>query len=88
MNLVIKRYLYSKGPVERPDLLTAVMDEGNCRLAVQAYFHFEHSKWLRDNEILNPNAYYNTGRCEVHGSHCTQFREKNQEPKCDTQSSI
>jgi hypothetical protein len=62
MNLVIKRYLYSKGPVERPDLLTAVMDEGNCRLAVQAYFHFEHSKWLRDNEILNPNAYYNTGK--------------------------
>jgi hypothetical protein len=38
-----------------------------------------------ESQIYHEN---NTGRCEVHGSHCTQFREKNQEPKCDTQSSI
>lgn len=55
-------YDIKSGPVETTDMLAVAPTTGNCRLAVQLYFHYVHGLWFRVDQILCPALFRSTGR--------------------------
>lgn len=53
-------YAFSRGPLPKAELGNNVT-EGNCRLLLQLYFYKKYGKYFSADELLNPNAYLNTG---------------------------
>lgn len=61
MSLPVFSYDLLTGPVETPSDITSPISKGNCRLAVQVYFHYVHGVWLRVDQILCPNLFRSSG---------------------------
>ncbi|MCL5666174.1 MAG: hypothetical protein M1383_00130 [Patescibacteria group bacterium] len=57
-------YEYEKGsgPLQSPELLDSNFTKGNCRTALQLYFYYVHSLFLKPEQILLPEGYKNTGK--------------------------
>lgn len=53
-------YDFRSGPVTSPEELRGVT-RGNCRLAVQVYFHVACGLWLPPEQVLDPTFYRSTG---------------------------
>ena len=60
MKLPIFSYSYHAGPLPEAKLNENIK-VGNCRLSVQLYFYLNHQIYFSQKNILNPNAYRNTG---------------------------
>lgn len=56
------KYDIQSGPVHLPEDLNPFPAQGNCRLAIQAYFHLVHGIWLKPEQVLCPALYRSTGQ--------------------------
>jgi len=53
-------YHFKSGPVDSPQLLE-IIKRGNCRLAVQIFYQRVFDIFLKTEQILLPEAFYQTG---------------------------
>ncbi len=60
MNYPNLKYNFLSGPIPQPELSTP-QSQGNCRLAIQLYFHQIHNQQFAPEEILCPQSYHTTG---------------------------
>lgn len=58
-------YAFSSGPLPKTEMSNTIA-EGNCRLLLQLYFYNKYGKYFSKEELLNPNAYLNTGEFIKH----------------------
>ncbi len=54
-------YKFNEGPLSSVKELLGDWEIGNCRRAVQYYIYKKRKIFLKQEQVLCPNAYYNTG---------------------------
>lgn len=55
-------YKFDEGPLDSKEELLGVWNTGNCRRAVQYYIFKLKNIFLKPEEVLCPQAYYETGK--------------------------
>ena len=56
------QYQYQHGPVSQKQALQENIQQGNCRLAVQIFYHHVFNIFLSQDQVLLPQAFMKTGQ--------------------------